>query len=193
MEHTILTQTTFFRILDNDGQEGIGEAYRELTLLVARLCRPDRQDADAFTAMTYAETELRHHCRYRDSGTAGAYVRKAADFIREMRKGMRTELPSGRGNARTAGAFRWTGNTIDLVELVYGLHEMACIDDGDVGIKRLAAFFYELFGIKGKDAYRFYADIKLRKDISRTYFLDRMAKRLNGRMDRDEQLQAKRR
>ena len=50
MEHTILTQTTFFRILDNDGQEGIGEAYRELTLLVARLCRPDRQDADAFAA-----------------------------------------------------------------------------------------------------------------------------------------------
>ncbi len=45
-------------------------------------------DAGTFAAMKYAETELRHHCRYKDDGTAGACVMKTADFIREMRKGM---------------------------------------------------------------------------------------------------------
>ena len=110
MEHTILTQTAFFKMLDNDGEENIGEAYLELTLLVARLCRPDVQGMVAFTALTYAETELRHHHRYRDKGKTGAYVRKASDFIREMRKCTRTvDLPD-RNNVRYADAFKWTGN-----------------------------------------------------------------------------------
>lgn len=91
------------------------------------------------------------------------------------------------------GKFHWTGKITDLVELIYGLAETSCINDGKASIKELSAFFYDLFGVDGKDAYRLYADIKERKSDSRTYFLDQMAKSLNERMDKDEELQAKRR
>ena len=89
--------------------------------------------------------------------------------------------------------FLWTGKITDLVELIYGLAEMSCINEGKVTIKELSAFFYDLFGVDGKDAYRLYADIKERKSDSRTYFLDQMAKSLNERIYKDEELQAKRR
>lgn len=89
--------------------------------------------------------------------------------------------------------FCWTGKITDLVELIYGLAEMSCINEGKVSIKELSAFFYDLFGVDGKDAYRLYADIKERKSDSRTYFLDQMAKSLNERIYKDEELQAKRR
>lgn len=89
--------------------------------------------------------------------------------------------------------YLWTGKITDLVELIYGLAEMSCINEGKVSIKELSAFFYDLFGVDGKDAYRLYADIKERKSDSRTYFLDQMAKSLNERIYKDEELQAKRR
>ena len=50
-----------------------------------------------------------------------------------------------------------------------------------------------IFGVESKDCYRFYTDIKRRKNESRTYFLDRMQEKLNERMMRDEELEIKRR
>ena len=44
-----------------------------------------------------------------------------------------------------------------------------------------------------KDCYRFYIDIKRRKNESRTYFLDRMQEKLNERMLRDEEMERMRR
>ena len=40
-----------------------------------------------------------------------------------------------------------------------------------------------------KDCYRFYTDIKRRKNESRTYFIDRRQEKLNERMLRDEELE----
>ena len=47
--------------------------------------------------------------------------------------------------------------------------------------------------IKHKDCYRFYIDIKRRKNESRTYFLDRMQEKLNRKILRDEELERMRR
>ena len=46
----------------------------------------------------------------------------------------------------------------------------------------------DLFRRLPKDCYRFYTDIKRRKNESRTYFLDRMQEKLNERMLRDDEL-----
>ena len=45
----------------------------------------------------------------------------------------------------------------------------------------------------GKDCYRFYTDIKRRKNESRTYFLDKMQEKLNEKMLRDEEMERMRR
>ena len=43
---------------------------------------------------------------------------------------------------------RWTGAVVELVELIYALHEMKRIDDGEIAMNELAGFFGELFGIR---------------------------------------------
>lgn len=79
---------------------------------------------------------------------------------------------------------KWTGNAVDLVEMVYGICVMGSVNDGDVKFKDLAQAMYQFFGIKAKDCYRFYTDIRRRKNHSRTYFLDRMQEKLNDKMRR---------
>ena len=85
------------------------------------------------------------------------------------------------------------GNTLDLVELIYGLSEMGYIDNGETPLKVLAPALYECFGLDTKECYRFYSAIKLRKDPSRTYFIDKMQKKLNEKIRRDEELEQMRR
>ena len=90
---------------------------------------------------------------------------------------------------------RWTGTLVELVELIYGLQELRCIDDGETAINELIAFFGRIFGldIKDRNCYNAYLDMKRRKNDSRTYFLDKMRERLNLRMQRDDEKEMKRR
>ena len=92
-------------------------------------------------------------------------------------------------------AHRWTGTLVELVELIYGLQELRCIDDGETAINELAAFFGRIFGmdIKERNCYDAYLDMKRHKKDSRTYFLDKMCERLNLRMQRDDEKETKRR
>lgn len=89
---------------------------------------------------------------------------------------------------RSGNPYHWTGTLVELVELIYGLQEARCIDDGQNDIKALTSFFGKLFGmeIKVRNCYDAYLDMKRRKNDSRTYFLDKLRERLNLRMQRDD-------
>ena len=88
---------------------------------------------------------------------------------------------------------RWTGKASDLVELIYGISEMGCINGGEASLKEIAAYFYKVFGVQAKGCYNIYNDIKMRKSESRTYFLDRAAEKVNRRMLLDEERERQRR
>lgn len=90
---------------------------------------------------------------------------------------------------------RWTGTLVELVELIYGLQEMRCINDGEASINELIALFSSRFGleINVRNCYDAYLDMKRRKNDSRTYFLDKMRERLNLRMQRDDEKERERR
>lgn len=89
----------------------------------------------------------------------------------------------------------WTGSVVELVELIYALHEMKRIDDGETAMNELAGFFGEIFSIQldAQCLYNAYADTKRRKGESCTYFLDKMRGRLNLRMQRDDEKKRERR
>ena len=89
--------------------------------------------------------------------------------------------------ARPSTVLRWTGKASDFVEILYGMAEMGCVNDGEIPVGELASFFYSLFNVDAKDCYRIYSDLKLRKNASRTYFLDKMQEKLNRRMLLDEE------
>jgi phage terminase large subunit GpA-like protein len=127
-----------------------------------------------------------------------AYISKALSFVRKMQKFLAAPQVSPLIPIRTssdnttenpASPLQWTGNAIDLVELIYGINEMGCINNGNMPLKQLAPLLYKIFGVESKDCYRFYIDIKRRKNESRTYFLDRMQEKLNERMLRDEEME----
>ena len=63
------------------------------------------------------------------------------------------------------------------------------VNDGYMKFKKLAEVMYKFFGMKAKGCYRFYTDIKRRKNYSRTYFLDKMQEKLNDKMRKDDELE----
>lgn len=85
------------------------------------------------------------------------------------------------------GAYKWTGNSVELVELVYGINEMRSINNGETPIHELITFLGLFFCIDIRDCYSAYSDMKRRKNDSRTYFLDKMRERLNKKMDKEDE------
>ena len=205
MEYNILTKTNFFRLLDtvqHDGLQALQEAYHHFVGEVVELCRSHVRQA--VFALSYAETELAFHQAVAvEEGTdaVGLLVKKALAFIRKMQEHVVAvyHLHGEVATVDVAGAVdtkplvKWTDNAVDLVEMVYGICVMGSVNDGEVKFKDLAQAMYQFFGIKAKDCYRFYTDIRRRKNYSRTYFLDRMQEKLNDKMRKDDELERMRR
>ena len=201
MEHLILTETEFFRLIDNNGShKEVSTAYIEFIATVVALCTGAADPCHPLPALSSAETELQYHKALQDIETGhGIYARKALAFVRKMLKHLaanRIQMPPLNPQSKSdnhhrmtqpSTVLRWTGKASDLVEILYGMAEMGCINDGEITVGELASFFYALFGVEAKDCYRIYSDMKLRKNTSRTYFLDRMQEKLNRRMDMDDE------
>lgn len=59
----------------------------------------------------------------------------------------------------------WTGNKVDAVETVYGLHASGVINHGKADIKEVAEVFEFAFNIDLGDFYRAFSEIKSRKNV----------------------------
>ena len=195
-EYSILTRTDFFGILNGEAELAsacIHKAYHDFVEHIIECCMGRRAVENVHVALAFAEIELRIHAK------------KAIAFIRKMMQlaNQYAEVPPLTSNihptnvpsvkSETQKSLQWTGNTLDLVELIYGLSEMGCIDNGETPLKVLAPALYEFFGLDTKECYRYYSAIKLRKNPSRTYFIDKMQKKLNEKIRRDEELERMRR
>lgn len=210
MEYLILTETEFFGLINgSDETANLNAAYNRFVKAVVELMHNGDTDGTKI-ALAYAENELQfHHTQYIAgvrSHTA-LFVRKALSFIRKMQKHIPSNRPQvpplsttihsecEKRNKDTDNipAMRWTGKASDLVELIYGVSEMGCINDGETSLKEIADYFYKMLGIQAKGCYNIYSDIKMRKNESRTYFLDRAAEKVNRRMQLDEERERMRR
>lgn len=207
MNYLILAETEFFALINEAGNGSLETAYGDFVKAVISLCYDLTDHSSVIIALVYAENELQHHHALQSSTAEchkSLYVRKALSFIRKMQRHLaasHTHVPplSNPSNtpkdttASATPALQWTGRTLDLVELIYGLGEMGCINNGEIPLKELAPALYEFFGLKTKECYRYYSAIKLRKNPSRTYFLDRMLAKLNEKIRHDEELERTRR
>lgn len=205
MNYLILAETEFFALINEAGNGCLETAYGGFIKAVISLCHENNDRNSTAVVLAYTENELQHHHTLY-SATAGChrslYVRKALSFVRKMQKFLAApQVPplipihttTTNTTEKPASILQWTGNAIDLVELIYGINEMGCINNGEMPLKQLAPLLYKIFGVEAKDCYCFYIDIKRRKNESRTYFLDRMQEKLNEKMLRDEELERMRR
>ena len=194
MNFLILTETTFFRIIiaNTDNREIVSAYNKYKKEVCAVCCAPPSERHHLVFTLAYIETELDslHETRLMESPHANR-IRKALSFVRRMLKYVQTQVPplstTQKSDIQTP-PFRWTGSLVELVEIIYALDEIGCINDGQNGIKDLVAFFGAQFGleIKVRNCYDAYLDMKRRKNESRTYFLDKLRERLNLRMQRDD-------
>lgn len=80
---------------------------------------------------------------------------------------------------------RWTGEQVNLVELIYGLYYTGQINHGNVEVKDILALVERVFDVKIKAAYHVFGNIRRRKNISPTAFLDKMREAIIKRVDDD--------
>ena len=205
MNYFLLAETEFFRLINEAGNCNMETAYTAFATQVIELCSGNTDINRTIIALAYIEIELQHHPvrnLSEERKEIAAYISKALSFVRKMQKFLAAPqvpplIPLHTSTTNTtenhASPLQWTGNAIDLVELIYGINEMGCINNGKMPLKQLAPLLYKIFGVEAKDCYRFYIDIKRRKNESRTYFLDRMQEKLNEKMLRDEELERMRR
>ena len=207
MNYFLLAETEFFRRINEAGDCNMEKAYTAFATQVIELCIGSPATHRTIIALAYIEIELQHHPVRNlpeEKKEIANYVSKALSFVRKMQKFLAapqvppltsniqpTIVPSAK--SETQKSLQWTGNTLDLVELIYGLSEMGCIDNGETPLKVLAPALYEFFGLDTKECYRYYSAIKQRKNPSRTYFIDKMQKKLNEKIRRDEELERMRR
>ena len=205
MNYFLLAETDFFRLINEAGDCNMETAYTAFATQVIELCSGSADTDRTIIALAYIEIELQHHPvrnLSEEKREAAIYVSKALSFVKKMQKLLAaSQVPplfpvrtsAENTTEKPASPLQWTGNAIDLVELIYGINEMGCINNGNMPLKQLAPLLYKIFGVESKDCYRFYIDIKRRKNESRTYFLDRMQEKLNEKMQRDEELERMRR
>jgi len=201
MEYFILTDTEFFRQINkNEDDSKLAIAYHDFIKAIFDLYLAGTNRYELFFVMTYTETELQSLCECRrsnsdknsESNSCLLYIRKALSLVRRTLTYIQNRViplyvSSATNQASSLSSYRWTGSTVELVELIYGLIEMHSINNGETPVIELTSFISSQLGIEIKDCYSAYMDMKHRKNDSRTYFLDKMRERLNRRIQLDDE------
>ncbi|HEY9002818.1 MAG TPA: RteC domain-containing protein, partial [Mucilaginibacter sp.] len=80
----------------------------------------------------------------------------------------------------------WTGDICNLVELVYGLYETKQINNGDVSLTEVVNCMEQLFQINLGRVNRIFIDIRRRKVVSHTRFMEQMRTAILHRIDQSD-------
>lgn len=90
---------------------------------------------------------------------------------------------SGVVRSKKGRELRWTGDSCNLIELVYGIFDCRQVNDGEIDLSDLMDVFEQCFQVNLSRYFRRFTEIKRRKSMSKTRFLDEMARVVNKRID----------
>lgn len=185
MKYDILTDTDFIRAVKDKNEESINAAFGSFMEQVVALSDCHEGKTATYAVFAYAEIELKKAIGSLKSGRELA--EEAIEFIHEMQQMVKDMPTTEIKQTQTTSSLNWTGDIVNLVELMYGLQEMQCLNDGKLTMEELGNRIFPLFGLKPKVYSRIYIDIKQRatKNGNRTYFLSKMRNMLEERIDQD--------
>ncbi len=75
---------------------------------------------------------------------------------------------------------KWTGDKLNLIELAYGIYDTMQISDGNVTISEIIEWLEESLSVSLNRYYRRFSEIKMRKTLSKTRYLDQMVLAVNN-------------
>lgn len=188
MKYDMLTNTAFFRAAQNGCHDEMTANYGEFIEKVVEVCGCADGKPLAFATLVYTEIEL--DSLKPDSDPAMKLIAKAKQFLDDMQTMLEqlpiTEVKSASPTSKASG-LSWTGDITSLVELMYGLQEMQCINDGKLSIEELGNRLFSALGMEPRIYTRLYINIKKRslRNGVRTYFLTEMRQMLDERIDQD--------
>jgi hypothetical protein len=82
--------------------------------------------------------------------------------------------------------FQWTGEKINLIEMVHGLYVRKQVNNGKIGIGEFFEAVGEFFGVDLGIPKRGFDDLKVRKKLSKTHFIDSMREELLRKMEDED-------
>jgi hypothetical protein len=71
-------------------------------------------------------------------------------------------------------SLKWTGSIVEWVELIYALHFVRRINNGNISLKELFREMGIIFDFKVKEFANYFMNIKNRSDEKRTKYIDLM-------------------
>jgi hypothetical protein len=86
-------------------------------------------------------------------------------------------------NGEVGRMLLWTGDVINLVELIYGLNLTGQVNHGNASLNEIVRWAEQIFGVKIGVVQRRFAEIQSRKRISATKFLDQMRNSVQEKID----------
>jgi hypothetical protein len=95
--------------------------------------------------------------------------------------------------SRKGTSVRWTADTCNLIELIYGLYETRQVNNGEVDLSDLMDVFEQVFQVNLSRYFHRFTEIKRRKTISKTKFLDQMREAVNQRIEDGDAVSVKKR
>lgn len=90
----------------------------------------------------------------------------------------------GPGAGRKVRPLRWTGDSINAVELGFALHDTGQLNDGKATLTEIFEWMADALNIVVKKPHRRFDEIEGRKIISKTDFTDRMRMSILNRIDK---------
>ena len=174
-------------------EKDLSEAYFNFAQKVFNVCSESTTGIPAFFKLNYARIEL-----------VSLLQRKCIDqtgdnmlFARYLNKGIQIIdcalgwLDKNDDKSKTIvqenlSKLRWTGKTIDLVEMALAVHESGSINNGEVTVKAVVNFFCEPLGVNPGNFSSLYAIMRARAS-SHTLFLDKLKRVFENKMDRDDE------
>lgn len=83
--------------------------------------------------------------------------------------------------------FSWTGDSINLLENVFGWYYTGQINHGQATIADLVRKVEKVFNVSLGKPYRRFAEIRQRKRLSKTKFMEEMSKAINKKIEDDDE------
>ncbi|MGE8424753.1 MAG: RteC domain-containing protein, partial [Sphingobacterium siyangense] len=103
-------------------------------------------------------------------------IRKVKLLIQESYNGLANGLFD-------KGKRSWSGDKVELIEIAYGIYYTGRINHGKAEISDIIQWLEESLNIDLSQAYRMFVDIRRRKTISYTKYLDEMRSTIQSQIE----------
>jgi hypothetical protein len=174
-----------------DCEKNLSEAYHDFARVVIKVCTENTTGVPAFFKLNYVRIEFSHLLQLKSSDKLGKdvitemYLKKGIQILDCALEWLKNDHEKLKPTVeKKLTKLRWTGKTIDLIEMAMSVHESGSINNGDVTVKAVVLLFCEIFGVNPGNFSSVYAIMRARAN-SRTLFLDKLKRVFEKKMDRD--------